>query len=52
MTSKRINKPKLSVNDKKEIKLKATYHITQYLMGDKDPKDLYTYYDLMDKIRK
>jgi hypothetical protein len=33
-----------------QIKNQASEHLSNYLLGDGDPRHLYDYYDCMDKI--
>lgn len=51
MTKKNI-KPTFTKEEVNEIKEQANRHMELYMLSNGDPKHLYVYYDLMEKIRK
>jgi hypothetical protein len=47
-----INEIKLlTPEERREIELEASESMNRYIMGDGDSRDLYNYYDCMEKLK-
>jgi hypothetical protein len=41
----------LTPEERREIELEAAESMNRYIMGDGDSRDLYNYYDCMEKLK-